>query len=157
MLLLGHTDLVPLISGFDGMLPSMPSSGSSEPPLDFFRLSSVPGRLVLPSSPVGRLMLRTSSAVKSLSGRGIRASGAEIIKYTHSILWLTVSANCTALTLRCMRCRVTVVVLSVCVCVCVCVCLSAIMKSAAYLVIRQKQGVIEFFMAFSRFLSCGFH
>ena len=153
MLLLGHTDLVPLISGFDGMLPSMPSSGSSEPPLDFFRLSSVPGRLVLPSSPVGRLMLRTSSAVKSLSGRGIRASGAEIIKYTHSILWLTVSANCTALTLRRMRCRVTVVVLSVCVSVC----LSAITKSAAYLVICQKQDVIGFFMAFSRFLSCGFH
>ena len=141
MLLLGHTDLVPLISGFDGMLPSMPSSGSSEPPLDFFRLSSVPGRLVLPSSPVGRLMLRTSSAVKSLSGRGIRASGAEIIKYTHSILWLTVSANCTALTLWCMRCRVTVVVLSVCVCMCVCVSVCLLSRNLLHTLLYVKNKV----------------
>ena len=41
-------------------------------------------------------------------------------------------------------------------CVCVCVCLSVTMLAATYLVLRQKQGVLGFFMAFSRFATCGF-
>ena len=60
------TDLVPLNNGFDGMLPSIPSSASSpfsEVPLPFLRRSSVPGRLVLPSNPGGKLILRASISV----------------------------------------------------------------------------------------------
>ena len=62
----GLTDLVPLNNGFDGMLPSIPSSVSSpffEVSLLFLRHSSVPGRLVLPSNPGGKVILRPSIPV----------------------------------------------------------------------------------------------
>ena len=52
---------------------------------------------------------------------------------------------------RRMHCRVTVVVLSMCVCV------YLLPRSRLHTsFIHRKQGVIGFFMVFSRFLSCGF-